>query len=407
MRRLTSLALIALLALTFVIGVSAQDATPEPTDTMDTEAATGMTSPSDADFATATEIDGLASYVRFVHLTEAVNNVDIYVNNDLSNTSNLGYEEFGVWTAVPAGTTALAVVPAGDPVDNAAIGPVDVNLAENTWNTVLVVPNAENQPTPVTIQQDFSSVAPTIATVYFVNALPSTTVNILRDGIPFYTSLANAANGNVQQASLPLDARTFNFSVTDATNDQPIGEEIELELDAGKVYVLAAVGTDENPRLVVDVTSPADVRLRNGELERPGSVVQVAEGEELLAPFLELVRNAGLEETLSGEGPYTLFAPADFVLTGAAEQFAGDSEALSNLLLNHVIEGEYDSGNLFLAGEGPFTSLAGNMLEITTTEEAGFINGQRILAVDNYGINGVIHLIDGLLDPNAEMAPSN
>lgn len=117
------------------------------------------------------------------------------------------------------------------------------------------------------------------------------------------------------------------------------------------------------------------------------------------------VQAAGLVPTLSGPGPFTLFAPTDEAFAklpaGTVEALLADIPALTNILLHHVVSGrevvaaDVAAGPLMMANGIP-TSLA--------TEGGASIGGAAITEVDWFGSNGVIHVIDEVILPPSDPA---
>ena len=115
-----------------------------------------------------------------------------------------------------------------------------------------------------------------------------------------------------------------------------------------------------------------------------------------LTGFSRAVEAAGLAETLAGPGPYTVFAPSNRALSAAA--LPRDPEALQRLLAYHVVPGDFDTA--FLAGlDVNYTTAAGDSVEIDGTGTAVVVDGARIVTPDLEAGNGVVHVIDRVLDP--------
>jgi len=121
----------------------------------------------------------------------------------------------------------------------------------------------------------------------------------------------------------------------------------------------------------------------------------------MLAAGLEA---AGLTETLSGEGPFTVFAPTNDAFTAAleglgmsVEDLVGNPELLTSVLSYHIVPGRYQYINLTRGPE--LETLEGSPLQITL--DAGFLYANDVVVSDPDGIasNGVVHAIDGVLVP--------
>ena len=112
------------------------------------------------------------------------------------------------------------------------------------------------------------------------------------------------------------------------------------------------------------------------------------------------VQAAGLEATLRNDGPFTIFAPSDAAFAslpdGALEGLLEDPEALTEVLLYHVVEGRVFASDLVDGQE--VTTLNGRSVIISLESDAR-VNGAGIQEVDILTSNGVIHAIDAVLLP--------
>lgn len=111
---------------------------------------------------------------------------------------------------------------------------------------------------------------------------------------------------------------------------------------------------------------------------------------------------AELADDLSGEGPFTVFAPTDAAFAALPEGtldalLADPSGDLADILLYHVVDAEAMSGDLF-HGQKVETML-GKDLTVSITSEGVFINGAQVTVADIDADNGVVHVIDAVLLP--------
>jgi uncharacterized surface protein with fasciclin (FAS1) repeats len=121
------------------------------------------------------------------------------------------------------------------------------------------------------------------------------------------------------------------------------------------------------------------------------------------------VQAAGLEETLRGEGPYTVFAPTDAAFdalpAGTVDALLADPDALAAILTYHVVEGEVlaadvaglDGQQVTTVNGATFTVQVADDGSVTLTDAAG--NTVNVTQTDITTSNGVIHVIDGVLLP--------
>jgi len=151
------------------------------------------------------------------------------------------------------------------------------------------------------------------------------------------------------------------------------------------------------------------------EPEAAGTIVEVAQGDEGFSTLVAAVTAAGLGETLSGEGPFTVFAPTNdaFAKIDAevlTELTTNDTETLGAILTYHVVEGAVDAetliGAIGEAGEEGYaiTTVAGGSLTATIVDGAVVLtdaNGgtSTVTATDVAASNGLVHVIDTVLMP--------
>lgn len=139
----------------------------------------------------------------------------------------------------------------------------------------------------------------------------------------------------------------------------------------------------------------------------PKNVVDLAAGEPNLSTLVGLLADAGLDAVLSGDGPFTVFAPSD-----AAFERLGDpgltDEQLKNVLLYHVVPGNVPSSalekgdvdTLFVQADIP------QSVEIKLGWGRAYVKGDenakaaRVTTKDVVAANGVVHVIDEVLLPS-------
>jgi len=152
----------------------------------------------------------------------------------------------------------------------------------------------------------------------------------------------------------------------------------------------------------------ADVDVKNGvihvinEVLLPPTVVDLAAGNENFSILVQAVVKAGLVETLSGSGPFTIFAPTNaafqelFTTIGVSGISDLTAEQLIPILTYHVVSGNVRSTDL---SAGTVETLNGSIT--IALSPAPSINGtSAIVATDVQGANGVIHVIDEVLLPS-------
>lgn len=139
--------------------------------------------------------------------------------------------------------------------------------------------------------------------------------------------------------------------------------------------------------------------------ELPATVVDIAADAGSFTTLLAAAEAAGLVETLTGEGPLTVFAPTDDAFATAldalgltAEELLGDTETLTSILTYHVVAGQVLSTDL---ADGMMAATV-NGAEIAVDLSDGVkINDANVTAADLKAKNGVVHVIDAVLLPPA------
>ena len=145
------------------------------------------------------------------------------------------------------------------------------------------------------------------------------------------------------------------------------------------------------------------------------TVVENAIGSKDHTTLVAAVKAAGLVETLSGKGPFTVFAPTNAAFAklpkGTVESLLKpeNKATLQAILTYHVVAGNLDSKAVVAAikagkGSATLTTVQGGKLvgsmegkNVILTDEKG--NKSTITAVDIVSSNGVIHVIDSVVLP--------
>ena len=146
----------------------------------------------------------------------------------------------------------------------------------------------------------------------------------------------------------------------------------------------------------------------------PATVVDVAAGNEDFSTLVAAVEQAGLVETLSGEGPFTVFAPTNEAFTAALEMMGMTadellaSEDLSSILTYHVVAGKLLAADVLAAveaggGTAEVETVNGAPITVEVVDGNVVINGTATVTMtDLEAGNGVVHVIDAVLTPPME-----
>ena len=121
---------------------------------------------------------------------------------------------------------------------------------------------------------------------------------------------------------------------------------------------------------------------------------------------MSLLVRVDLVTTLQGEGPFTVFAPTDDAFTAAGidlSTFDTDEEnaTLVDILTYHVVSGNVMSSDL--TDGMTATALNNDDLTFTVTSDSVLVNDANVVTADVESSNGVIHVIDKVLTPPADL----
>lgn len=135
------------------------------------------------------------------------------------------------------------------------------------------------------------------------------------------------------------------------------------------------------------------------------TIVDLAVGDERFSTLVTAVTAAGLVETLSGEGPFTVFAPTNDAFAalpaGALDAVVADPELLTAVLTYHVVAGDVRAADVVSLTKA--RTVQGEHLRIGT-EGGVTVDGANVVTTDLVASNGVIHVVDAVLLPKAVLA---
>jgi len=141
------------------------------------------------------------------------------------------------------------------------------------------------------------------------------------------------------------------------------------------------------------------------------NIVQVAAEDGNFNTLVAAVKAAGLVETLSGPGPFTVFAPTDAAFAklpeGTVASLIADKGALTAILTYHVLSGRVVASDIIRSNGAMPTTVNGEKLDIEVRNGKVFVNQAQVTTADVAASNGVIHVIDGVLMPTPQPAISS
>ncbi len=178
------------------------------------------------------------------------------------------------------------------------------------------------------------------------------------------------------------------------------GEKVKVTINESGVFINNAKVTGADIHASNGVVHVIDAVIMPETI----TVVDIVVNSPLHNTLEAAVIAAGLADDLSGEGPFTVFAPTDDAfaalpegtLDALLEDPTGD---LANILLYHVVSGKVMSTDL--SDGQTATTLLGKDITVTINGDGVFINGSKVTVADLVADNGVVHVIDAVLLPPA------
>ena len=146
------------------------------------------------------------------------------------------------------------------------------------------------------------------------------------------------------------------------------------------------------------------------EAAEVGTIVDIAAGNPDFSTLVAAVQAAGLVDVLSGEGPFTVFAPTNAAFAALPEGLVDalllpeNLQDLLDILTYHAIIGEGVLSSDITSGSFPMAQ--GESVEVVADDNGVTINGANVIAADVVASNGVIHVIDAVLvPPSLDLSP--
>lgn len=164
--------------------------------------------------------------------------------------------------------------------------------------------------------------------------------------------------------------------------------------------------------MAMDSTSMQDSMMEEGVMVGgammvpSNNVVENAIASADHTTLVAAVKAAGLVETLSGTGPFTVFAPTNDAFAalpaGTVDNLLKPENKadLSGVLTYHVVAGAVKAADLTDGME--LTTVQGGKLKVSIKDGTVMINGAKVTVADAISSNGVTHVIDAVLLPAAK-----
>ncbi|GAA4271269.1 hypothetical protein GCM10022258_05620 [Aquimarina gracilis] len=176
------------------------------------------------------------------------------------------------------------------------------------------------------------------------------------------------------------------------------GDEVTIEVDGdGNVILNSSIKV-----MTADIeASNGIIHVIEGVLLPPAdlpSIVEIAVATPELSTLVSALQSADLVDALSGDGPFTVFAPTNAAFEALSAIPSGD--ALIEVLLYHVASGKFTAEDLLTAET--VTTLQGEEVTIEIFDGDVILNGEIVVKMaDIEASNGIVHVIEGVLIPSS------
>jgi uncharacterized surface protein with fasciclin (FAS1) repeats len=130
------------------------------------------------------------------------------------------------------------------------------------------------------------------------------------------------------------------------------------------------------------------------------NIVETARDAGTFTTLIAAIDRAGLESTLAGEGPFTVFAPSDEAFAqlpdGTVDSLLAEPDKLAEVLTYHVVPGRVTAADVVGLATAP--TVQGEALAVSV-DGSIHVDGARVISADVEASNGIIHVVDRVLLP--------
>jgi len=192
------------------------------------------------------------------------------------------------------------------------------------------------------------------------------------------------------------DVTTGYFNTLSIANNNYVS--VKIDVSTSGVFL-----NNSSEVVLTDVVATNGVIHVIDKVILPNNVVDIAINNSDFSILVDAVVKAELAETLSGEGSFTIFAPTNSAFETLFNELniSGISELtkedLTPILLAHVVSGNFKSTDL---SNGSIQTLnAQKSISIDLTSGVIIDGGISVIAADIQGSNGIVHVIDKVINP--------
>lgn len=347
--------------------------------------------------------DNSQARLRLAHLVIDVDNVDLYMDNNLT-LQNVPFFDISDGVNVPAGPHTFTVTPNDRKIDRALVPPVNVNVVNgDSYIIAFIGQQADSSFTLLPIDE----------TAAFRSAALDTSgeqdiiLNGLSNGpaVDVYfgdtAAITNLKFGDFKAVNFPQHTTPFQFVQAGDRQHTVVydaGDSYGLPNNTSFIALAGNYSAGGQGRFSAFVSNYSPLKIPD-YLDGWSTHPQMQ-----FNTFMKLLRTTKQDNTLNGVGPFTVFVPSDEVFSqlppGTVDKLVANPKALSRILSYHIVPQRLtinDLRNLADSnGDVTLKTLLGTTMTISMNDFS--INkAVNITSVDFETANGVIQLIDGVL----------
>ncbi len=320
--------------------------------------------------------------------------------------------------AVEVTTTEAAMVEAGNIAE--------VATEAGSFSTLLAAAEAADLVGPLTGDDELTVFAPTDeAFGAALDALGLTAEELLASpalgDILTYHIVAGEVKSDVVVTLDGQDVETLNgASVTVSVDGAAVKVNdanvtaVDVDASNGVIHVIDAVLVPADILEALTGAMEEDAMEEQDAMEEedamedvPATVVDIATSSDDFSILVEAVLAADLAGTLSGDGPFTVFAPTNDAFAAALETLGLTKEELlaspdlAGILTYHVVPAKVLAADAVAADGTEVPTVNGDTIEVNVVDGKVMVDGATVTATDLVAGNGVVHVIDAVILPGS------
>jgi hypothetical protein len=200
------------------------------------------------------------SYWRFAHFAPSTPALDVLVDGEGIGLQAIEFSTVSGWQEVEAGSYNIVVVASGE---NTTLFSLTLVLGAGEWATVAADGSGNNVSGQI-IYEDFSPIEDNSARLTLFSGMEREAgVDVLANGEPIVENLHALVDAEEGNTTVEIRAATYDILVTRSGEiDDVLIDASAVELLAGRHYLVAAVDTEDDPRLFVVGTEVSSTETR-------------------------------------------------------------------------------------------------------------------------------------------------